>query len=167
MFSPILRPSFENLSLLYHNKYVITVLQRWWQSFILLLLSLQKHMQRCRSQVHTAISICSNSEWKTCHFSNLWLFCPSSFSDFEKSLYRREAQSQYRGHPGGTHRKRSEQASFQQPTTTRLFLKSQTWQRYYHTCCWKKSKDFKYTMVFLGLQIKIFQNKTNNSWHYS
>lgn len=85
-FSPILRPHFDNQSLLYHNKNIITILQApdngdgdnpLSYSFF----SLQKCMQRCGRQVHPAISTCSVAEWKTCLFSNIWLFCPSSFSD--------------------------------------------------------------------------------------
>lgn len=52
----------------------------------------------------------------------------TKFLRLEKSPYRHETSSQYRGHPGNTYRKRTEQTSFQQPTTTHLFLKSQTWQ---------------------------------------
>lgn len=75
MFSPILRTSFENLTLLYHNKNIITILQASGggdgdKPLSYSFFSLQKCMQRCGRQVHPAMSTCG-AEWRTCH---LFLF---------------------------------------------------------------------------------------------
>lgn len=58
---------FDHLSLLSHNKNTITILQAsdnrdGGNPLSLSLFSLQKHMQRCRSQIHSAISTCSEAE---------------------------------------------------------------------------------------------------------
>lgn len=132
-FSPILRPHFDNRSLLYHNKNIITILQApdngdgdnpLSYSFF----SLQKCMQRCGRQVHPAISTCSDAEWKTCLFSNIWLFCPSSFSDLRSPHTDMKHGLNTQINQVAQMRKKPEQNSFQHPTATCLFLKNQTWQ---------------------------------------